>query len=113
MNSNRSTDSVVTDVLGKVKHVADQAQAHAAEARQKADEGVARLGELTYRKREVIDARIDRAEHVVVEKIGAKHSDKVASVRRAVEWGLDRVADQRPATHRADDSNDTDGAEQH
>ncbi len=103
MNRNRSTESVVTDVLGKVKHVADQAQAHAAEARQKADEGVARLGELTHRKRDVIDARIDRAEHVVVEKIGAKHGDKVASVRRAVEWGLDRIADQRPPAHGVDD----------
>ena len=108
MNSNRTTDSVITDVLGKAKHVADQAQVHAAAARQKADEGVARLGELTHEKRDEIEARIDRAEHRVVEKIGTKHGDKVASVRRAVEWGLDRIADQRPAAHRADDTDGSD-----
>ncbi len=106
MHRNRTTDSVISDVLGKAKQVADQAQEQAAAARQKADEGVGKLGELTYRKRDVIDARIDRAEHFVVEKIGPKHGDKVASLRRAVDWGIDRIADQRPAGHRADDTDD-------
>lgn len=99
--SNDRFDSVRTDVFGKAKRVADQAQERAADARKKADEGVSKLGELTYTHRATIDSRIDKAQHFVLDKIGAKHGGKVSKVRDAVNWGLDRIADRRPATHAA------------
>ena len=101
MSTNRN-DSVITDVLGKARHVADQAQVRAATARQKADEGVSKLGEAAYKNRANIDSRIDRAEQFVVEKIGTRHSTKVSKLRDAVDWGLDRIAERRPATHVAE-----------
>ena len=106
--SNNRNDSVMTDVFGKAKRVADQAQVHAADARKKADEGVSKLGELTYKNRSTIDSRIDQAEHFVIGKVGAKHSTKVSKVREAVNWGLDRIADRRPATHAAPATDTTD-----
>ncbi|HET9126626.1 MAG TPA: hypothetical protein VFN73_00965 [Propionibacteriaceae bacterium] len=97
--SNNRNDSVITDMFGKAKHVADQAQVRAADARKKADEGVSKLGEITYKNRATIDSRIEQAEHFVVGKIGTRHSYKVSKVRDAVSWGLDRLADRRPAAH--------------
>lgn len=86
------------DMLGKAKIAAEQAQATAATARVKADEGVAKLGDLTHKHRSTIDKQVDKAHAFVDSKTNGKQSDKLDKVRELVNKGLDALANKRPTS---------------